>query len=52
MTELVERYVHQVGRYLPPQKRAEIEAELSSQINDQLDDRFAGRPTQQDVARC
>ena len=50
MTDLVERYVHQVGRYLPPKERAEIEAELRSQIQDQLDDRYAGSPSQADVA--
>lgn len=50
MSELVERYVHQVGRYLPPRERAEIEAELRSQIQDQLDDRYPEPPTQADVA--
>ena len=50
MTELVERYVHQVGRYLPPKERAEIEAELRSQIEDQLDDRFGGSPSPAEVA--
>lgn len=50
MTELVERYVHQVGRYLPPKERAEIEAELRSQIQDQLDDRYAGSPSPEEVA--
>lgn len=50
MIELVERYVHQVGRYLPRSERAEIEAELRSQIQDQLDDRFAGSPTPEEVA--
>ncbi len=50
MAELVERYVHQVGRYLPPKERAEIEAELRSQIQDQLDDRYAGSPSQEEVA--
>lgn len=50
MSELVERYVHQVGRYLPPKERAEIEAELRSQIQDQLDDRFGGSPSQAEVA--
>lgn len=49
MTELVERYVHQVGRYLSPKERAEIEAELRSQIQDQLDDRYNGSPSQADV---
>lgn len=50
MTELVERYVHQVGRYLPPKERPEIEAELRSMIQDQLDDRYEGAPSQAEVA--
>jgi hypothetical protein len=50
MSELVERYVHQVGRYLPKKERADIEAELRSLIQDQLDDRFGGSPSQADVA--
>ena len=50
MTDLVERYMHQVGRYLPPKERAEIEAELRSQIQDQLDDRYPEMPTQAEVA--
>lgn len=50
MAELVERYVHQVGRYLPQKERAEIEAELRSQIQDQLGDRYEGSPSQADVA--
>ena len=28
MSELIERYVHQVGRYVAPKERVEIEAEL------------------------
>lgn len=50
MNELVERYVHQVGQYLPPKERAEIVAELRSQLEDQLDDRCEGKPTQDDTA--
>lgn len=50
MSELVERYIHQVGRLLPKKERAEIEAELRSMIEDQLEDRFAGSPSQADVA--
>lgn len=49
MTDLVERYVHRVGRYLPPKERAEIEAELRSQLEDQLEDRFDAPPSQADV---
>ena len=50
MSELIERYVHQVGRYLPNKEREEIQAELRSQIQDQLDDRYGGAPTETDVA--
>ncbi|MBX3066481.1 MAG: hypothetical protein KF726_26105 [Anaerolineae bacterium] len=49
MIELVERYVHQVGRYLPPKERAEIEAELRSQIEDQLEDRYGAAPTPTEI---
>lgn len=49
MTELITRYVRQVGRYLPPQDRADIEAELLSQIYDQLEDRYAGSPSAEQV---
>lgn len=50
MSELIDRYVHQVGLYVRPKERAEIEAELRSQIQDQLEDRYGGAPTQADVA--
>ena len=50
MGDLVERYVHQVGRYLPKNERADIQEELRSLIGDQLDDRFAGTPSQADMA--
>ncbi len=50
MSDLITRYVHQVGRYLPPAERAEIQAELRSQIQDQLDDRYAGAASQGEVA--
>lgn len=50
MTDLIDRYVHQVGRYLPQKDRAEIETELRSQIHDQLEDRFGGAPAPSDIA--
>ncbi|MBK9124386.1 MAG: hypothetical protein IPM16_14875 [Chloroflexi bacterium] len=50
MTDLVDRYVHQVGRYLSPKQRADIEAELRSQIRDQLEDRYCGMPSDDEVA--
>ncbi|HYO87901.1 MAG TPA: hypothetical protein VER79_04590 [Candidatus Limnocylindrales bacterium] len=49
MGDLIDRYVHQVGLYVRPKERAEIEAELRSQIQDQLDDRCDGSPTEADV---
>ncbi|MBE2183685.1 MAG: hypothetical protein IAE89_09695 [Anaerolineae bacterium] len=50
MAELIERYVHQVGRYLSSDERAEIEAELRSQIQDQLEDRYPDAPTPSEIA--
>jgi hypothetical protein len=50
MSELIERYLHQVGRYLPEGERQDIQAELRSQIEDQLEDRFGGAPSQAEVA--
>lgn len=49
MTDLVERYVHQVGRYLPEGERKEIQNELRSLIRDQLDDRYKASPAEDDV---
>lgn len=49
MSDLVARYVHQVGQNLPKKDRAEIEAELRSQIQDALEDRFEGNPSQADM---
>ncbi|MBX3085334.1 MAG: hypothetical protein KF716_27115 [Anaerolineae bacterium] len=49
MNELVQRYVQQVGRYLPKKDRAEIEAELHSLIQDKLDDRYGGAPSQTEL---
>jgi len=50
MSDLVERYLYQVGRYLPKAERAEIQAELRSLIQDQLDHRGQGSASVQDVA--
>jgi hypothetical protein len=50
MNDLIDRYVHQVGVYVRPKERADIEAELRSQIQDQLDDRYGDAPTQSDIA--
>lgn len=50
MTEWIERYVHEVGRYLPRDERADIEAELRSQIQDTLEDRSGGAPTDDEIS--
>jgi hypothetical protein len=50
MSELINRYVHQVGLYVRPKERAEIEAELRSQIQDQIEGRYGSAPTQNDIA--
>lgn len=49
-TDLIERYVHQVGRFVPPSARADIEAELRSQLYDQLEDRYGVEPTPAEIA--
>lgn len=49
MTNLVERYVYQVGQYVPQDEREEIQNELRSLIQDQLDDRYKGSPTEDDI---
>ncbi|MDX2078801.1 MAG: hypothetical protein SFZ02_20375 [bacterium] len=49
MTDLIARYIHQVGRYLPPKERGEIEAELRSLIQDKLDDRYGGEPSPEEL---
>lgn len=49
MTDLMERYLHEVGRYVPPKARADIQTELRSLIQDQLDDRYGGAPTDDEI---
>lgn len=50
MADLIERYIHQVGWYLPKRDRTEVKAELRSQIHDQLEDRYGNDPTQDEIA--
>ncbi|MDX2141625.1 MAG: hypothetical protein SF123_26295 [Chloroflexota bacterium] len=50
MTDLIERYVHQVGRYLPEKDRRDVMTELRSQIQDQLEDRYGKTPAQPEIA--
>lgn len=46
---LIERYLHEVGRYLPPRNRADILAEIKSYLLDKLDERVEGEPQEADV---
>ena len=46
---LIERYVHEVGRHLSRRQRADVEAELSSLLQDSLEDRVLGKPTEDDI---
>jgi hypothetical protein len=47
--DLIDRYVHAVGRQLPRDKRADIETELRSALTDSLEARSQGEPTQDQV---
>lgn len=47
--ELIDRYVHEVGRHLPRKNRDDIKVELQSTLADTLEDRVKGEPTQEDV---
>jgi hypothetical protein len=46
---LIDRYVHEVGRYLPRKNKADIQAELRSLLVDTLEDRASGEPTEADI---
>jgi len=46
--ELIERYVHEVGRHLPRKNRADIQVELKSTLVDTLEDRVEGSPSEED----
>lgn len=49
MTDLIDRYIRQVGQFVPPKARAEIETELRSLIQDRLDDRYGMSPSDDDI---
>ncbi len=46
---LIDRYVHEVGRYLPRKNRTDIQAELRSSLIDALQDRVGREPIEADV---
>ncbi len=47
--ELIDRYVHTVGRQLPRKNRADIQAELKSTLIDTLEARSEGEPSEEQV---
>jgi len=46
--ELIDRYIYEVGRYLPRKNRADIQAELRSLLIDTLEAREEGEPGEED----
>jgi len=46
--ELIDRYVHEVGRHLPRKNRTDIQAELQSTLVDTLEARVEGEPSLDD----
>jgi uncharacterized membrane protein len=44
--ELIERYIHEVGRYLPGKNRGDIQAELRSLLSDALEDSAGAEPNE------
>jgi hypothetical protein len=47
--ELIERYLHETGKYLTRKNREDILAEIRSHLEDTLDERTGGKPTEEDV---
>ncbi len=46
---LLDRYIHEVGRFLPRKKRGSIQAELRSSVVDTLEDRYGPEADQNQV---
>ena len=46
---LIDRYIHEVGRYLPRGNRSDIQVELRSSLVDTLDDRFGSEPSEDEI---
>ncbi|MEM8963307.1 MAG: hypothetical protein AAGD38_17610 [Acidobacteriota bacterium] len=49
MTEIIDRYVFAVTRYLPTKQRADVTEELSSSLLDELENRFGREATDDDL---
>ena len=46
---LIDRYIHEVGRFLPRKNRGDIQAELRSSVVDSLEDRFGPEATESEI---
>src|SRR5512133_1117900 len=46
---IIDRYLHEVGRFLPRKNRADILAELRSHLTDTLDERVQGEASEDDM---
>jgi|SRR5271157_97083 len=49
--ELIERYLQEIGRHLPDNKRADILSELRSSLDDSLEAHANGQPSEEDVVQ-
>ena len=47
--ELIERYLQEIGRHLPANKRADILSELRSSLNDSLEAQANGQPSEEAI---
>jgi hypothetical protein len=47
--ELIERYLQEIGRHLPANKRTDILSELRSSLNDSLEAHASGQPSEEAV---
>ncbi len=49
--ELIERYLQEIGRHLPANKRTDILSELRSSLNDSLEAHASGQPSEEAVVQ-
>lgn len=48
---LIDRYIHEVGRFLPRKNRGDIQAELRSSVVDSLEDRFGPEASESEIGK-
>lgn len=47
--KLIDRYINEIGKNLPPKARPDIEKEIRSTLEDMLEDRSAGKPVDEEL---